>query len=96
MRTRSLVLTLIVLSATVAVAGPAREWPQYRGPGALGKSDSAGLFEAPAGVGLRIACRQKLGSGYSGLSISGGRVVAMFTDGRTDIVGFDDRPQLFG
>ncbi len=84
----------LLLSASVLAAGAVRstEWPQFRGPSSDGVAIASGLFEQPVGIGLEVGWKQAIGSGYSAISVAGGRVVTMFSDGDADFVAaFDVR-----
>jgi len=58
------------------------DWPGFLGPDHNG-SIRDGDFGALQG-GLKIGWQRSLGSGYSGISISGERVITMFSDGTND------------
>ena len=60
------------------------EWPKWRGQNQDGKSSEKGVFSFPAGYALETAWKNKLGSGYSSISIAAGRAVTMFSDGSYD------------
>ena len=83
-------VVLLVLFATVSPAvGASSEWPHLRGPGFDGRVEAAGTFES-ASVGLELAWRIPLGSGYSGIAVSGGRAVTLFSSGDADwVAAFD-------
>ena len=49
------------------------------------------LSAQPGSVGLTVAWRVPLGSGYSGIAVAGDTVVTMFSDGTQDVVAAFDR-----
>jgi enterochelin esterase-like enzyme/outer membrane protein assembly factor BamB len=61
------------------------DWPGWSGPNRNLTATSDGLFQREA-FGLERVWSRPLGSGYSGLTISGHRVVAAFSDGDSDFV----------
>jgi outer membrane protein assembly factor BamB len=79
-------LVALVLSSSLLVAGPqgARSedagWPQWLGPTRDGRSPATSVFPATGPVPLRVAWRRPLGTGTSGLSVSGERVVTLDSD----------------
>lgn len=80
------VLMLVVVMLPLAVgARPAEEWPVWRGPRHDGTSTSS-AFRVGPGDGLRVVWRKPLGTGFSSISIAGGRVVTLYGDGVDDFV----------
>jgi outer membrane protein assembly factor BamB len=67
----------------------AGDWPQFRGPNLTGSAAESEVFSAN-GVGLEIAWKRELGSGYSSISVVGDRAVTMYVDGDADIVAAFD------
>jgi len=55
----------------------AGEWPQWRGPNRDGVWNESGLIESFASAQIPIRWRAKIGSGYSGPTVAGGRVYVM-------------------
>lgn len=84
--TASLLLTLISSAAWAEGA----EWVQFRGPGVDGVSTETAVFEGLEDVGLQVAWKQAIGSGYSGISIADGRAVTMFVAGEHDVIASFD------
>ncbi len=76
--------TLCVLFACAQVA-LAADWPSFRGPARDGISTER-LFPANKPFEFKQDWRKPLGSGYSGISITGKNAVTMFSDGTNDIV----------
>ena len=65
-------------------------WPCWRGPNGNGISNETGLLREFPEAGPRILWRAKLGTGFSGLSVAGGRVYTLYGDGdRENVVCFD-------
>ncbi len=80
-------LVLLSLCSTAALA----DWPHPRGPAFDGRLTSADVFPAE-GLGLQVAWKKPLGSGYSGIAVAQGRLVTMFSDGESDhVVALDLR-----
>jgi len=79
--------TLVALSAfaNLASADEGRDWPGFRGANADGVSSATSVFDA-GGVRLDVTWKRPLGSGYSGVSVAGGRAVTAFSDGKFDVV----------
>lgn len=80
------------LALTLLQSGESRagDWPGYRGPHADGTSIER-VFTSLDALGLELEWRQRIGSGYSGVSIAAGRVVTMFSDGNSDVIAaFDE------
>ncbi len=69
--------------ATVATPGPIgeTEWLSWRGPNANGTSDETGLLTAFPGGSPKEIWRVSLGTGFSGLTVGGGRLYTLFGDG---------------
>ncbi|MCH8829816.1 MAG: PQQ-binding-like beta-propeller repeat protein, partial [Planctomycetes bacterium] len=66
------------------------DWPHWRGPNRNGISSETGLIHEFPANGPKILWREKLSSGFSGLSVSGGRVFTLFGEGgREKVVCFD-------
>jgi enterochelin esterase-like enzyme/outer membrane protein assembly factor BamB len=71
------------LSAAPAPTGASVDWPHFRGPAHGG---SAGAGALPRASSLEVAWRKKLGSGYSGISVAGGKLVTAFASGGDDVL----------
>ena len=72
-----------------APSGDGASWPCWRGPYANGTSDETGLVRAFPEAGPNILWRTPLGTGFSGLSVAGGRVFTLFgAEGRECIAAF--------
>jgi outer membrane protein assembly factor BamB/enterochelin esterase-like enzyme len=72
----------LLLCALPLYAGPS-DWPRWRGQDFNGTSRDEGVFPKE-GFQLQVRWRRKLGSGYSGIAVSGGRAVILFSDGKLD------------
>ena len=81
---RRVVMTLAFLSLVpgLGLAG-GTEWPHLRGPDFDGEVAGTELF-ARGETALALAWRVPLGSGYSGISVAGGRAVTLYSDGESD------------
>jgi enterochelin esterase-like enzyme/outer membrane protein assembly factor BamB len=84
-------LPLVVVLCAVACTAPAvaDEWPDLRGPNHDGSARRGARFGAGPGTPA-VRWRARLGSGYSGVAVSGGRAVTMFSDGRNDVLAAFD------
>ncbi|MCH8045201.1 MAG: PQQ-binding-like beta-propeller repeat protein [Planctomycetes bacterium] len=66
------------------------EWPCWRGPNGNGLSGETGLIHSFPEDGPNIVWRAKLGTGYSGIAVAGGRAFTSFgEDDRAKAVCFD-------
>ncbi len=74
-------LSLVLWVAALSV--PPSDWPRWRGADFNGTSKEEGVFPKE-GFELQVRWRRKLGSGYSGIAVSGGRAVTLFSDGKLD------------
>lgn len=70
---RGSLLATCVLSAIVAAAR-GDDWPQWRGPQRDGVWRETGIVDKFAGPEVPIRWRAKVGNGYSGPTVAGGRV----------------------
>ncbi len=80
----------LACAAVLLLAQPvsADDWPHWRGPAQDGRSRETGGFDKP--FTLELDWKASLGSGYSGIVVSGGRAVTMFSDGESDqLAAFD-------
>ncbi|MCP4654118.1 MAG: PQQ-binding-like beta-propeller repeat protein [bacterium] len=74
----------ILLSAPVAATGD-NDWPIWSGPHRNLTASGDGIFERP-GFALELLWSRPLGSGYSGISVVGDRLVTAFADGESDFL----------
>ena len=66
------------------------DWPQWRGPGRDAVSTETGLVRAWPASGPKIVWRAEAGAGFSGVSISDGRLFTMWDDeDKQFLVGLD-------
>jgi outer membrane protein assembly factor BamB len=88
---KTLKMTRLTVPAVLmlALAWPSladEPWPAFRGPGTLGvSSESLPPGEGP--LALELVWKRPLGSGYSGISIAGGKLITGFSEGERDFVG---------
>ena len=68
---------LIVTTILAAELASGADWPQYRGPYRLGKTDEPGLASGWPESGPAVAWRRPIGRGYSGVVGGGGRLFTM-------------------
>ena len=74
--TLALIAALLLLSrAAPASAADSDDWPGFRGKNVDGISTESGIFDHADGFSLRVAWKQPLGRGYSGVSIVEGIAV---------------------
>ena len=64
----------------------AAEWPQWRGLNRDGISDEVGILKEWPSSGPKVLWRVPLGEGFSGISVSQGRVYTMFSEGNDEFV----------
>lgn len=84
-------LLAAVLSAAPSIPPAlAGDWPGFRGPNHDGSAARGSRFAAGEGAPV-VRWRARIGSGYSGVAVAGGRAVTMFSDGRNDVLAaFDE------
>jgi enterochelin esterase-like enzyme/outer membrane protein assembly factor BamB len=81
---------LAALCLALSSPGAAGEWPGLRGPNHDGSARRGSRFGAGPGAPV-VRWRVRLGSGYAGVAVSGGRAVTMFSDGGDDVLAaFDE------
>ena len=73
-------------SKSKPAANSTSDWPQWLGPTRNGISAEIGLLKSWPATGPRILWRIPLGEGYSGVSISQGRVYTLFSHGDDEFV----------
>ena len=89
-RHAGLPLVAVFLGIVCAAPAAAGEWPSLRGPNHDGSAHHGSRFAAGPGAPV-VRWRARLGSGYSGVAVSGGRAVTMFSDGGDDVLAaFDE------
>ena len=62
------------------------DWPQWRGPNRDGISHETGLLKSWPADGPKVLWRTPFGNGYSGISISGGRIYTMSAPAEDEFV----------
>ncbi|MHC4429307.1 MAG: outer membrane protein assembly factor BamB family protein [Planctomycetota bacterium] len=83
-RARSAAAALLAAACLLSLpraAGESAGWPQFRGPNRDGVSAETGLLKSWPGDGPKELWRTELGRGFSGLSVTGGRVYTMYARG---------------
>lgn len=85
-----LIAGVVVLGLAVTQAIRAADWPWFRGPEHDGMSAETGLLAKWPEGGPKVLWRTPLGKGYSGISVSRGRLYTMFDDGDQTFVGCFD------
>ena len=84
------VLILFIVSLVSA-----DDWPQWRGPNRDGISKEVELLKTWPPAGPKVVWRAALGSGYSSMSISQGRVFTMASFGTNEFaIAFDEATDL--
>ena len=68
------------ISADSGTQTATQDWPQFRGHHRDGMSPATGLLDAWPEAGPQELWRTALGEGYSGVSVSGGRLYTMFAE----------------
>lgn len=82
-------ILILILSVCFCSALFASDWQTFRGPNQNG-TISDGKFVPPADGSLAVAWRSVIGSGYSGIAVSNGRVVTLFSDQDNDVAAAFD------
>lgn len=83
------VIVFLVVSALLCGAiltASATEWPQWRGPNRDGVSSEIGILKEWAASGPKVLWKHPLGEGFSGISVSQGRVYTMFSKGNDEFI----------
>lgn len=78
----TIVLAAAVTSPRAGTAGA--EWPGFLGPDGNLRLDQPAVPGADGELSLRTRWKKPLGSGYSGIAVSGGLLYTLFTDGTDD------------
>ncbi len=103
MKTQRFTLIMITLLQVVASASvfprqrdgrDKHDWPHFLGPHGNGISDETGLLKSWPEKGPEEIWRIPIGTGYSGLAISNGRIYTM--DGRKEKFEFDPPQWWYG
>ncbi len=80
----------LALGAAAAAADDSQGWAGYRGPDIAGISAESGVFDEQGQLGLTVAWKTTIGSGYSGVAVAGGKVVTMYSEGESDVMAAFD------
>lgn len=83
-------ILLTIAAALWAAAATAEEsrWAGYRGAGVDGVA--TGGASDFGKLGLKVAWKTPIGSGYSGIAVADGRVVTQYADGESDVIAAFD------
>jgi len=76
--------------ALVTSAEDGEDWAGYRGPDVAGIAAETRAFSEFGNLGLKTVWKTKIGSGYSGQAIAGGKVVTQYADGESDVIAAFD------
>ena len=79
-------LVVSALLCSGILTASAAEWPQWRGPNRDGVSGEVGLLKEWSPNGPKVLWKVPLGEGFSGISVSQGRVYTMFSEGNDEFV----------
>lgn len=80
------ILSCLFAACCLAVfAADGGDWPSWNGPNQDLTASGNDVFQRPV-IGLERAWSRPLGSGYTGLPVVGGRLVAGFAEGDSDFV----------
>ncbi|HUG55209.1 MAG TPA: PQQ-binding-like beta-propeller repeat protein [Vicinamibacteria bacterium] len=82
---KTMAAALLVAGMATSAAATGADWPGLRGPNHDGSAEAGARFADLDGA-LAVRWRVRLGSGYSGIAVSGGRAVTMFADGDHDVL----------
>ena len=90
---RVLLLTgtlVFVVSSSWGTTLSAQEWRGFRGSNGDSTIDGAGVFTTGGAVSLEVAWTNKIGSGYSSVSVADGVAINLFSDPSSDFAGAFD------
>ena len=82
-------LSLALLAGAVAAPPSVADWPSFRGPHGNGVATDP-LPSGDGPLGLELAWKRPLGSGYSGVAVVGDTLVTAFQAGHRDVVAAFD------
>lgn len=84
---RRIVPCLIVFVISFAAGWPqlsaedsSKDWPQYRGPERDGAARNAGILATWPEDGPKVLWKRPIGTGFSGITVSGGRLFTMMAE----------------
>ena len=86
MKRTTVFLVVSALLCGSIITATATEWPQWRGSNRDGVSDEVGLLKEWPSEGPKMLWKVSLGEGFSGISVSQGRVYTMFSKGNDEFV----------
>jgi len=97
LRTLATTLTAAVILVLLTVPAAAADWPKWRGPDQNGISSETGWLEMWPEGGPEVLWKASIGTGFSSMSISAGRLYAMGNSASsTDEENQMDRVLCFG
>ena len=77
-----------LLFGFLSLTASAADWPSHRGPNLDGSAAASGLLDSH--FTLELVWKHELGPAYSAISVAGGKVVTLFSDGEKDVaIAFD-------
>lgn len=87
---RLILILMCLLPGYLLLAEPSHDWPQYRGVNRDGISDETALIQTWPTEGPKLLWKAVVGDGFSGISISNGRLYTMFSQGDDELVACFD------
>jgi outer membrane protein assembly factor BamB len=87
MRSNNIIVAISLLATfLISPISKGQDWPSLRGADGLGSANPSSNLAAGGEIKLETRWKKKIGSGYSSVVISNGRVVTMYTDGTNDLL----------
>ncbi len=86
MKPRVLLAGIAILALIAGIPASGADWPRFRGPDANGISSETNWNPESLSKGPKVAWEVKVGNGWSGVAVKGGRVYTMGNNGKTDTV----------
>ncbi len=83
---KTILILNFMLAGLIFAKNPEKEqtWPNWRGVNYDGTVAGGEMLEGRMGISLKLMWKQKLGSGYSAVSVAGGRAVTQFAGSAAD------------
>lgn len=79
----------LCLILTMGTHSQAADWAGFRG-NVHGVSAETGVFPTGDSISLEVAWKTKIGIGYSGIAVAGGKLLTAYVDGESDILACHD------